>query len=274
MPAKPQASSTPITPALPVTPWANLPKALLAAGLLSIIGLFAIATPDGLLDKLDFIGFAICHRMPERSFFIDGHQLPLCARCTGQYLGMLTGALVLVLRRRTRAARMPSRPIVATLIGFIVIMGIDGVNSTISIIPGAPQLWHTTNFMRIVTGVLYGLAISALFPPFFNSAVWAEPSGEPTIRNWRELGTMLVGAAVVVAVVLSLADWLLYPVAIVTIGGALVLLSLLNSVIMLSARKLENMLSQWRQMALPMLFGLAMGLLEITALITLRVLPL
>ena len=30
----------------------------------------------------------ICHRNPERSFFIKGHQFPVCARCTGFYVGL------------------------------------------------------------------------------------------------------------------------------------------------------------------------------------------
>jgi uncharacterized membrane protein len=33
----------------------------------------------------------ICHQRPERSFFIDGHQLPVCARCTGLYLSGAIG---------------------------------------------------------------------------------------------------------------------------------------------------------------------------------------
>ena len=30
----------------------------------------------------------ICHRKPERSFFIRGHQFPVCARCTGFYISL------------------------------------------------------------------------------------------------------------------------------------------------------------------------------------------
>src|SRR5215510_6838555 len=33
------------------------------------------------------IGALICHQRPERSFFIHGLQLPVCARCTGLYIG-------------------------------------------------------------------------------------------------------------------------------------------------------------------------------------------
>ena len=30
----------------------------------------------------------ICHRKPERSFFFKNHQFPVCARCTGFYIGL------------------------------------------------------------------------------------------------------------------------------------------------------------------------------------------
>ena len=33
------------------------------------------------------IGHLICHQLPERSFHLWGAQLPVCARCTGIYLG-------------------------------------------------------------------------------------------------------------------------------------------------------------------------------------------
>jgi uncharacterized membrane protein len=31
----------------------------------------------------------ICHRKPERSFFIRDYQFPICSRCTGLYLSLI-----------------------------------------------------------------------------------------------------------------------------------------------------------------------------------------
>ena len=52
-------------------------------------------TPDGLLGKADAIGYAVCHRIDVRSFHLGDRQIPVCARCTGQYLGAVAGLLFL-----------------------------------------------------------------------------------------------------------------------------------------------------------------------------------
>ncbi len=39
-------------------------------------------------------GSVICHQRPERSFHLWAAQLPVCARCTGIYLGAAMGAVV------------------------------------------------------------------------------------------------------------------------------------------------------------------------------------
>ena len=48
---------------------------------------------DLLLAVIFAVGAVICHQRPERSFFLDGHQLPVCARCTGLYLSGAIGLL-------------------------------------------------------------------------------------------------------------------------------------------------------------------------------------
>jgi uncharacterized membrane protein len=40
------------------------------------------------------IGAFICHQRPERSFFVHGQQMPVCARCTGLYVGAALAAPV------------------------------------------------------------------------------------------------------------------------------------------------------------------------------------
>ena len=37
-----------------------------------------------------------CHARPDRSFFFRGRQFPICARCTGELVGMLIGIFVAV----------------------------------------------------------------------------------------------------------------------------------------------------------------------------------
>src|SRR5512135_2490511 len=174
--------------------WPRITKVLFITIPAAIIGLFVVATPPGLWEKARVIGYALCHQLPERSFFIHEHQSPLCARCTGMYLGFFIGLIFLIVRRRTHAARMPTTAIIAVLIGFMAIMGIDGVNSTISVIPGAPQLYHTTNLHRIVTGSLFGIAMCMLFFPVLSTAIWRQPSGDRSVKDGRELLGMVTVA--------------------------------------------------------------------------------
>ena len=36
----------------------------------------------------------VCHQRPERSFFVAGAQMPVCARCSGLYIAGALGALI------------------------------------------------------------------------------------------------------------------------------------------------------------------------------------
>jgi hypothetical protein len=69
---------------------------VLTAGALAWVGvlLAAPAMPEAGAAWLDAVGGIICHQLPERSFAIDGRQLPVCGRCLGLYAGAAAGALV------------------------------------------------------------------------------------------------------------------------------------------------------------------------------------
>jgi len=56
------------------------------------------------------IGSIVCHQLPDRSFYLLGRQLPVCARCTGIYVGAAVVALIAAV-----VARLKPRP--STLLG-------------------------------------------------------------------------------------------------------------------------------------------------------------
>src|SRR5215510_1228588 len=54
------------------------------------VGLPAYAVSAAIYE----IGSLLCHQLPVRSFHVWGAQLPVCARCTGLYIGAAGAAIV------------------------------------------------------------------------------------------------------------------------------------------------------------------------------------
>lgn len=249
----------------PATLW----QSLIVGLALSVIALFACAGPHDALSKADMIGFATCHRIPERSLHIDGHQLPLCARCTGIYIGMLAGWLWLIARRRTHAAQLPARPILVALLGFVALMGIDGLNSAAMLI-GLPHPYETENWMRVFTGSLYGLAISLLVTPLITVMLWREPTGERTLKGWGELLLVVNITSVMVMVALTEASFLLWPLVAVSVVGVVGLMTLMNLSIVATLAGKANTYVGWRDLVAPGLVGISLTLVEFTGIGLLR----
>lgn len=89
----------------------------------------------------------ICHRIPERSFFIKGHQFPVCARCTGFY----TGLFVYLIWNYFNGQNYD----IYTLIISIILMiptTIDGLTQYFG-----PR--ESTNNLRFITGFIGGIGL-------------------------------------------------------------------------------------------------------------------
>lgn len=82
-----------------------------------------------------------CHQMPERSFFVGGYQLPLCARCTGIVIGHIIGG----------AASLFHPVSFWSLLGTLPLMA-DGLIQKYT-------SYESTNIRRLVTGILYGFGM-------------------------------------------------------------------------------------------------------------------
>lgn len=89
----------------------------------------------------------LCHRLPERSFFIKGKQFPLCARCTGILLGYIIGIIINIIFKVDNLL----------LNVFLVIP---------TVIDGTGQYfghWVSNNKRRFITGIIAGIGIIGLF---------------------------------------------------------------------------------------------------------------
>jgi uncharacterized membrane protein len=89
-----------------------------------------------------------CHGIPERCLDVWGVPMPICARCTAIYVGLLAGILVFVILPRLEeiTARW--------ILGFSAVpMFLDGVTQLV-------HLRASTNPLRIETGLIAGAAFA------------------------------------------------------------------------------------------------------------------
>lgn len=115
--------------------------AVLAA---SVVCAWAIA--HGASPKWKLLFRFLCHGLPERSFPLFETVMPICARCSGIYAGLLVGVAVFVLwpRIEERVARI-------VLYVAVTPLAIDGLTQAVG-------LRESTNALRVATGIAAALS--------------------------------------------------------------------------------------------------------------------
>jgi len=118
--------------------------------LLIVIAPVAAASGHSEIAEGIYRGFGIfCHQRPDRSYFIEGHKLAVCSRCTGLYAGFAFTLLFYPLLRSLRSVAMPPRRVlflaaVPLLIDFsLTFFGV----------------WENTHTSRLLTGALLGSVV-------------------------------------------------------------------------------------------------------------------
>src|ERR1044072_6320796 len=88
-----------------------LVSAAIVVLIVSLIVIAPVAAAGGHYELAEGIyrGFGVfCHQRPDRSYFIEGHKLAVCSRCTGLYAGFaLTLLLYPLIRSLKSAANAP-----------------------------------------------------------------------------------------------------------------------------------------------------------------------
>lgn len=82
-----------------------------------------------------------CHQLPERSYFIKGYQLPVCARCEGMILGELFSIILIITGIRI------TLPICVSMLTPLIIDGSIQYKTS----------YNSNNLKRIFTGIFFGV---------------------------------------------------------------------------------------------------------------------
>ena len=248
----------------------KLMKTLVLLIPVAIVVLGIIAPPASVLDKAHLIGYGICHQIPERTFFFNDRPLPLCARCSGTYLGAVLGFLGLVATGRRRVGELPPKHVILVLFGFIVLMGLDGLNSYLTFFPNTPHLYEPHNLLRLTTGLLNGLALILIVYPVFNYTLWQNVDNRRSITTLWELLFFLPGIGLIIWIMASGSGFWLYPLSIISTFGVLLMLTMVNTMIILILIRRESVASTWREAVVPLLWGLVFGMGELGVMIAVR----
>jgi uncharacterized membrane protein len=138
-----------------------------------------MATGNGTLMSVAgavFTGYKpTCHQLPQRSLFLFGYQMTVCARDVGIYLSFLAGCVLFAfVRKKLKIWRL------RWLILLCIPMAIDGFAQLFGVpLPrGIGPEWQlvrtveSTNLFRVVTGSIFGMA-SALYVLPYLEAIFA-----------------------------------------------------------------------------------------------------
>ena len=88
-----------------------------------------------------------CHQMESRSFSFRGYQFPVCARCTGVFIGQVSGIISIICGF--------SLPIYLSFI-FMAIMALDwGIQYL--------KIHESSNIRRLISGTLCGFGMTYLY---------------------------------------------------------------------------------------------------------------
>lgn len=242
--------------------WQRTSKKLLylPAGLL-LIG-WLLSTPPGLLGKADAIGYAVCHRIDLRSFHLGVRQLPLCARCTGMYLGALLGLVYQTVIGRRRSGTPPVEVLII-LGGLAAAFILDGLNSFLYSIPGIPNLYEPNNTFRLFSGTGMGLVISVALFLAYNQTIWKDKDDLPSLVGLRSILVLLCLGFLLDLLVLTENPIILYPLALVSAAGVLIILTMVYTTIWLMVLRMENRWNHMIELILPLTGGFTLALAQI-----------
>jgi hypothetical protein len=179
------------------------------------------------------------------------------------YLGVMLTFALLGLAGRQRWSNMPPLPVLLFLLGFIGLLAVDGINSYSHFYPTLPHLYQPRNWLRLITGMGAGLSMGVILFPALAQTLWRQQILKSAIANLRELAGLILLAGLVVLLVLSNQPVILYVLGLVSAAGVVLVLTAINTTLMLIITRKDSRADNWIQTVLPLLIAMTLALIEI-----------
>jgi len=219
-------------------------------------------------EKSFMIGSSVCHQIPSHSYHRDNLQFPMCARCSGLYLGSLIGILYFSLQGRK--ASTPGKEWLVLLAVCFILWGMDGINSLASDFIDHPFLYTTTNATRLITGFGMGLVMSTALMTLFNITAWKGAIHQPLLdKLWQAIS--YTGLSLITAFLLIRGNSLLFTVlAYASLFSVLLIITLLYTIFWVIIFRQEGQFENLGTMTPFLLAGFSTALIQIFLLNILR----
>lgn len=216
--------------------WLNLALILLS---LALFTTWLALTPPGVDGKVNAVGYSVCHQIDSHSYTIGGNVLPLCARCTGTFLGLLIS--ILFLYSKHRKSGFPSRLKMVVLLFFFLFFAFDGINASLPLL-GIKGLYPSSNLLRLISGLLFGITLANVVVPLWHQTLWVQQNPQPVFHSWRQLGWLLLFCTIIGVLVVADIAFLYYPLAILSTATIFLVLGMIYALLWCIILKKENSL--------------------------------
>jgi hypothetical protein len=154
---------------------------------------------------------------------------------------------------------------------FVLAFGIDGVNSYLyllkqirpDLLPQIPNIYIPNNTLRLLTGSGMGLVIAAMLLPAFNQSVWSDfDDTHAGLPGWKAFGLLLGIQISLDLLVLTQSPIILYPVALISVLGVLLLLTMVYTIVWVMITGQENKYKNIQRLWLPLLAGFTITMIQ------------
>ncbi len=97
------------------------------------------------------IGDINCHQLSERSYYLNGNQMPFCSRDVGLFIGLVAGLILAIVSGLNIS--------ILILLLLLVPLGVDGVLQLVTD-------YESSNALRMITGVVGGVGVGMILSRF------------------------------------------------------------------------------------------------------------